>query len=217
MTALADIPLRPTPRTAGRKPPVELLDRLMDAAFDAFAAHGYEGASMRQIAGEAGTTIQRILYHVCSKEELWKQVMQRVVDRSSRRRQAILDVLGNAPAAVRLRHIIIDMVNFLAETPGIHRIMTFEAARPSARLTWLCDNFLVSEVQGTVALIEEAQREGAVRQLDPARLRYAILSICAVPFTIAAEYQATTGHDPFEPDEIEKTIGFICALVFVES
>jgi hypothetical protein len=27
-----------------------MLDRLLDTTFEAFAAHGYEGASMRQIA-----------------------------------------------------------------------------------------------------------------------------------------------------------------------
>ena len=60
------------------------------------------------------------------------------------------------------------------------------------------------------------QREGTVMRVDPARLHYAILSICAVPFTISAEFEATTGHDPFAPEEIAKTIDFIFALVFVQ-
>jgi TetR/AcrR family transcriptional regulator len=203
-------------RPVGRKHPTELIERLMEAAFDAFAAHGYKGASMRQIAKHADTTIQRITYHVSSKEELWKRVMKRVVDRFDLRSKAALESLGDAPAATKLRHLIIAMVTFLAETPGIHRIMTFEAYHASRRLTWLCDNFLVSQVREMVELIEEAQRDGAVKRLDPARLRYAILSICAVPFAISAEFQATTGHNPFEPNEIEKTIEFICDLVFVD-
>jgi TetR/AcrR family transcriptional regulator len=204
------------PRPAGRKVPTELIERLLQAAFEAFAAHGYEGASMRQIAKEVGTTIQRFIYHVGSKEELWKQVMKRVVDRWDLRRMNVIESLGDVPASVKLRHLIIDLVNFLAETPGVHRIMTFEAALPSERLTWLCDNFLISQVCETVELIEQAQHAGAVRRVDPARLRYAILSICAVPFTIAAEFQATTGRDPFKSHEIEKTIDFICGLVFVD-
>jgi len=46
----------PVTRAAGpvdRNHPTELIERLMEAAFDAFAAHGYEGASTRQIAKEA--------------------------------------------------------------------------------------------------------------------------------------------------------------------
>ena len=205
-----------SPRTPGRKPPTEFLDHLLDKAFDAFAARGYEGASMRQIAGEAGTTIQRIAYHFCSKEDLWKAVMRRVVLRFNERRRILLEQLGEASASVRLQHLITDMVHFLAESPGIHRIMTWEGSRRSARLNWLCNNLLMSLVRESVAIIEAAQREGAVMRVDPARLHYAILSICAVPFTISAEFAATTGHDPFAPEEIEKTIDFISALVFVQ-
>jgi TetR/AcrR family transcriptional regulator len=205
-----------SPRTPGRKPPTQLLDYLLDKAFDAFAAQGYEGASMRQIAGEAGTTIQRIAYHFWSKEDLWKAVMRRVVLRFSERRRILLEQLGESSASVRLRHLITDMVNFLAESPGIHRIMTWEASRPSARLDWLCNNLLISLVRESVEIIEAAQREGTVMRVDPARLHYAILSICAVPFTISAEFEATTGHDPFAPEEIAKTIDFIFALIFVQ-
>jgi AcrR family transcriptional regulator len=169
---------------------------------------------MRQIARSAGTSIQRMVYHFPSKDELWKAVMARVVRQFDERRGKVLDGLGDAPASVKLRHLIIDIVHFLAQFPGIHRIMTFEAAHPSARLRWLCDNLLFAQVRETIEIIEAAQREGAVARVDPARLRYAILSICAVPFTIAAEFKMTTGHDPFEPEEIEKTIDFICALIF---
>jgi AcrR family transcriptional regulator len=202
-------------RTPGRKPPTELLDHLLDEAFDAFAEHGYEGASMRQIASEAGTTIQRIAYHFPSKEDLWKAVLRRVVLRFNERRRIRLEQLGEVSASVRLRHLITDMVHFLAESPGIHRIMTWEASRPSARLDWLCNNFLTSLVRESVAIIEAAQREGTVMRVDPARLHYAILSISAVPFTISAEFEATTGHDPFAPEEIAKTVDFILALVFM--
>lgn len=205
-----------SPRIAGRKTPTEFLDHLLDKAFSAFAAQGYEGASVRQIASDAGTTIQRVTYHFSSKEGLWKAVMRRVVVEFDARRRALLEQLGDVPASVQLRHLIIDMVHFLAGSPGIHRIMTWEASRPSARLEWLCNNLLISQVRESVELIEAAQREGAVKALDPERLHYAILSICAVPFTISAEFEATTGHDPFAPEEIARSIDFICALVFVQ-
>jgi len=201
----------------GRRHPTEFIERLMKVAFDAFVAYGYEGASMRQIAKEAGTTIQRVVYHVRSKEELWKQVMKGVVDRYDLRRKALLESLGDAPAATKLRHLIHDMVTFQAETPGIHRIMTSDAAQVSKRLTWLCENYLLAQVREMVDLIKEAQRDGAVRSVDPSRLRYAILSMGAVPFAIAAEFQATTGHNPFDREEVQRTIDFICELVFVDN
>jgi len=203
-------------QSAGRKPPTEMLEHLLDTAFEAFAAHGYEGASTRQIASDAGTTIQRVMYHFPSKDALWKGVMTRIVQRFDEQHRRVLNECRGELASVKLRRVIADMVHFLAEFPGVHRIMTFEAAHPGPRLQWLYDNLLRSRVKETVDIIEEAQREGAIRQIDAARLYYAILSISAVPFTIAAEFELTTGCDPFDPKEIEKTIDFILALIIKE-
>jgi len=41
-----------SPRTPGRKPPTQFLDYLLDKAFDAFAAQGYEGAGHDPFAPE---------------------------------------------------------------------------------------------------------------------------------------------------------------------
>jgi AcrR family transcriptional regulator len=45
--------------------------RLLQAATDAFAEQGYEGASLRAIADNAGVSFQLISYYFGSKEDLW--------------------------------------------------------------------------------------------------------------------------------------------------
>ena len=45
--------------------------RLLHSATDAFAEYGYEGASLRAIADNAGVSFQLIAYYFGSKEELW--------------------------------------------------------------------------------------------------------------------------------------------------
>jgi AcrR family transcriptional regulator len=45
-------------------------DALLDAAAKRFAGHGYEGASMRDIAGDVGMLAGSMYYHFPSKEEL---------------------------------------------------------------------------------------------------------------------------------------------------
>jgi AcrR family transcriptional regulator len=45
--------------------------RLLHSATDAFAEFGYEGASLRAIADNAGVSFQLIAYYFGSKEELW--------------------------------------------------------------------------------------------------------------------------------------------------
>ncbi len=92
-----------------------------------------------------------------------------------------------------------------------------EAHRSSDRLIWLCEQFVKSDFDAVTALIVKAQKEGAVRNLNAARMRYAIVSLAAVPFSVSAEYQYLTGQNPFSSQEIDSAIEFIHRIVFVDS
>jgi TetR/AcrR family transcriptional regulator len=50
---------------------VAVRQRLLDAAVEAFARFGFEGASLRMIAQNAGVAFQLITYYFGSKEDLW--------------------------------------------------------------------------------------------------------------------------------------------------
>lgn len=55
--------------------------RLLQAATDSFAELGYEGASLRTIADDAGVSFQLITYYFGSKEELWVATVDYLFDR----------------------------------------------------------------------------------------------------------------------------------------
>ena len=60
-------PGRPSSRKAGTT-----RQDLLHAAIDLFGERGFEGVSLSQIAGKAGTDIGLTRYYFGSKEELWK-------------------------------------------------------------------------------------------------------------------------------------------------
>ena len=70
-------------RTVGSSAP-ETRRRILDSAAEAFAAHGYSGASMRDIAEGLGITKAALYYHFASKEALLDglvhPVMQNMAD-----------------------------------------------------------------------------------------------------------------------------------------
>ena len=59
-------------RSAQRKHPTDLLKQ---AALVEFAAHGYEGASLQEIASKAGYTKANLLYHFGSKQGLFEEAV----------------------------------------------------------------------------------------------------------------------------------------------
>ena len=55
--------------------------RLFHAATDSFAEFGYEGASLRTIADDAGVSFQLITYYFGTKEELWVATVDYLFER----------------------------------------------------------------------------------------------------------------------------------------
>src|SRR5947209_6844289 len=55
---------------------VPRLDLIRAAALRHFAVHGYDAASMRQIAADAGITIATLYFHCSTKEQLLFDVLE---------------------------------------------------------------------------------------------------------------------------------------------
>jgi TetR/AcrR family transcriptional regulator, cholesterol catabolism regulator len=58
-------------------------DLIRAAARRHFAEHGYDAASMREIAADAGITIATLYFHCATKEQLLFDVLERAMDRLS--------------------------------------------------------------------------------------------------------------------------------------
>src|ERR1700688_2314289 len=65
------------PRPAAAKGP-----QILDVALEVFTVHGYQTASMDMIAAQAGMSKQTLYRHFGSKEELFVQVVQALIERS---------------------------------------------------------------------------------------------------------------------------------------
>lgn len=57
---------------------VDARDKILSAALDAFAEHGFHGAAMRDIARRAGVSQGLIPHHFGDKESLWNLVGERI-------------------------------------------------------------------------------------------------------------------------------------------
>jgi len=54
--------------------------RILDTALDLFIEQGYDKASLREIAERVGVTKAALYYHFASKEEIFRTLMQPIVD-----------------------------------------------------------------------------------------------------------------------------------------
>jgi AcrR family transcriptional regulator len=91
-------------------------ERIRDAAEQVFATHGYEGASMRLIAGQAGVAQALLHYHFQNKDTLYAAVFERRSSTINDRRAKLLDRLFSQRKPPTLEDVL--AVLFLPATPA---------------------------------------------------------------------------------------------------
>jgi TetR/AcrR family transcriptional regulator len=205
--------VRPAARVRRRQPD-KVKNRVMEAALIEFATTGFEGASVRSIATSAHVSLSLLLYHFKSKDELWRTVIDDVFHNIANTLHLGDSQRQYGSASEKLRAMIARMVRLFSEYPDLHRLMTLEGHRLSDRLIYLCDTYLKKQFKMVCELILEGQREGQVVEGEPARIRFAMIAMAAVPFSVSAEYQYLTKKSPFNGKEIDATIELIDRLVF---
>jgi AcrR family transcriptional regulator len=75
---------------------IDTRERILDAAEHLFMAHGFDGASMRQITREAAVNLAAVNYHFGSKEALMQEVFRRRLDWLNEERMRVLDEMEEA-------------------------------------------------------------------------------------------------------------------------
>ncbi|MEU6609469.1 TetR/AcrR family transcriptional regulator [Streptomyces shenzhenensis] len=151
---------------------------ILNAALAAFAKDGFNGASMRDIARGAGTSLSNLYNYFASKEQLLAEVLKISNDAQLARTQAAVSAAGPG-AGERLQAAIVGFIGFVVEHPtaslvaiseirylgGSHRTQVV-TARDATQAIF-------------VRIVEEGARRGEFRTPHPESAARAIVSMCS--------------------------------------
>lgn len=127
--------------------PFSTKERILDAAEQLFARHGFAGASLRQVTSRAGVNLAAVNYHFGSKERLQEEVFRRRLDILNGRRA---DSLNALPAEATLEDVLTAFIHPALELSretdeggdAFVRIMARAYAEHDGRLRdFLSDNY----------------------------------------------------------------------------
>ena len=91
-------------------------DRLLDAAEELFCEHGFEGASIRDIAAYADCNIASVNYYFGGKEKLYIEVWRRHLVQMRDARVASIDkIMSQSQAPPRLEDLLTSFANAFIE------------------------------------------------------------------------------------------------------
>ena len=104
--------------------------RILQEATRLFAAQGYDGTSIQQIAEAAGITRPTLVYHFTSKEGLRQAVLDRLFAHWTAELPRLLTAAQKGP---RLDALLNNLFGFFQEQPALARLVLREALdRPEA-------------------------------------------------------------------------------------
>ena len=128
-------------RPAVDDPSVLATEDLLDAALRAFAAKGFEGMSVRELARSLGVSHNLIPQRVGGKDELWRAAVAQGFG------QLAAELVAATPEDAgddveRLRAMVVRFVEANAARPALLQIIQREAAAPGPRFDHLVEHYI---------------------------------------------------------------------------
>jgi len=160
-------------------------DKILDVAEALFAQRGYAGVGLRQVAAAAGLVKSSLFHHFRSKDQLYAEVLGRVLARIRERLDPVLES-GGDPAR-KLDRWVDALIDALAEHPTTARLLLrglFEEddfrADPVPEAEEV-DETIAAILDGIQRLLKEGVDAGAFRAVS-------------VPHTVQTLIGATVYH-----------------------
>jgi AcrR family transcriptional regulator len=162
------------------RPRSDIRPRIVEAARARFLTDGVDGASLREIAREAGTNIGMIAYYFPTKDDLFLAVVEDVYAKIV---ADLTGILGTSEMArARLRDAFVRLGTASDRELDVLRLMAREALSSSKRLRRILARFMRGHVPLVMATIAEGIRDGEFDGAIPAPLvLLAVLGLGPLP------------------------------------
>ena len=145
--------------------------RILDAALKAFARHGFDGVSLRNIAEEAGVNHQLIGHHFGSKQDLWVAALDSRVEVF----QELHDAIGAAGEVSdprdQFRSFVRAVIEYTVVNPenaciNYHEALVNRTAKKNSdRYQRLLERQVTRYREMTERLLAQAQDAGVIAQM----------------------------------------------------
>lgn len=145
--------------------------RILEAALEVFSAQGYRGATLDQIAEEAGLSKPNILYYFDDKEEIHVTLLNQLMDEWLDPLRAVDpegDPLEELIGYVRRK------LEMARDLPRESRLFANEILQGAPRMTPHLESVLKPLVNETARLIEGWIAAGKLAPVDPRHLLFSI-------------------------------------------
>ncbi|WP_404292598.1 HTH-type transcriptional regulator RutR [Microvirga sp. RSM25] len=184
--------------------------RILDAALEVFAAYGFQGARIDQIATVAGLSKPNLLYYFRTKEALYTAVLRRTLDMWLEPLQE-LDSLSDPRVA--LSAYITRKLDYSRSHPTASRLFAMEMLQGAPHLNVALTGNLHYLVEVKSRIIESWIREGRIRPVDPKHLIFAIWATTQHYADFSTQIRSLTGKGIEDEDFYETARNMLTSIL----
>jgi AcrR family transcriptional regulator len=193
---------------------VDTRERILQAALEEFASHGFQGASTRSIATAAGVQHPLVTHHFESKEGLWKTVLTTIQQNFSEYYGRYLHGEKSDDDVEQLRRLQEAYIRFSAAFPHYSWLMAHEGRRGGPMLDWLVEERAKTYFSHLTRLIASAQAQGRYVEGDPTHLQYLFIGCVTRIFMQRAEVEKVMGRSLGTDKFVDEHVRLCCSLFF---
>lgn len=196
----------PTPKKTPSRIQQRNRTRILDAALNVFSTHGYRGATLDQIAREAGLSKPNILYYFSGKEEIHVTLLNRMMETWL---DPLKDMDPDGDPIEEILNYVNHKLDMAIDLPREGRLFTNEILQGAPRM----EPYLVADLKplfdDRTAVMTRWMNEGKIAKTDAQHL---IFSIWATTQHYADMAAQTVVLIPDQPSREEGARAFLNQL-----
>ena len=174
--------------------------KILAAAEEVFAENGFSGAAMSEIARRAGIPKPNLHYYCKTKEELYRRVMQRILDLWLGTADEIRPESDPADA---LAHYIAAKIDLARRRPLASRVFANELIHGAPLLGAFLETELKDWVARKAKVIDGWVKEGKMQPVDPRHLFFMIWAATQTYADFAVQVAAVRGRKSLKQAEYD--------------
>ena len=174
--------------------------KILAAAEAVFAENGFSGAAMSEIARRAGIPKPNLHYYCKTKEELYRRVMQRILDLWLGTAD---EIRAESDPAEALAHYIAAKIDLARRHPLASRVFANELIHGAPLLSGFLETELKDWVARKAKVIDGWVRDGKMQPVDPRHLFFMIWAATQTYADFAVQIAAVLGRKSLKPADYD--------------
>ncbi|MEQ8482411.1 MAG: TetR family transcriptional regulator C-terminal domain-containing protein [Hoeflea sp.] len=152
---------------------VENEERILDAALEVFSERGFRGATIDQIADQAGMSKPNLLYYFRRKKDMYEALIARLLDTWL---EPLRELDGEGDPLSELQSYIRRKLEMSRDFPRESRLFANEILQGAPHIRPLLETELKPLVDDKAEVIRGWMKQGLINAVDPRHLIFSIWS-----------------------------------------